>query len=246
MRHFIYALVFLLSLWALLSYSNLINNLLLPFPHLVFIYIYRGFITDQIFYNPLLQTLSSTFLSFFVGSLLGVLLGTVGGYYEGLYKVLELPLDFFRSLPSLLLIPLSTLFFGIGPISSFFVISFSIFVYVFISSAYGIKYNKASFSEIGKLYKINKFKQFSLILLPSALPNIFAGIKMGFSIAFIVTIGSEMLNGHRGLGGRIIDAYMIFNTKEVFAIILIVGTLGYLGNKILDILEKKLIHWKGY
>lgn len=50
----------------------------------------------------------------------------------------------------------------------------------------------------------------------------------------------------QGLGGRIIDAYMIFNTKEIFSIIIIIGMLGYLGNKILDILERKIIHWKGY
>ncbi|HII95251.1 MAG TPA: ABC transporter permease subunit [Candidatus Methanofastidiosum sp.] len=173
-------------------------------------------------------------------------MGIIGGYYKKLYRVLELPLDFFRSLPSLLLIPLSVLFFGIGPLASFSVISFSVFVYVFINSAYGIKYNKASFSEIGKLYKIDKIREFWLILLPSILPNIFAGIKMGFSIAFIVTIGSEMLIGHSGLGGRIIDSYMIFNTKEVFSIIIIVGMFGYFGNKILNVLEKKFIHWKGY
>ncbi len=246
MKYFFYSLALLLSIWSLLSYTHLINNLLLPVPHQVFIYIYRGLITDQFFYTPLFQTLISTFLSFFLGSFIGILLGIIGGYHEKLYKILELPLDFFRSLPSLLLTPLSILFFGIGNLSSFFVISFSVFVYVFINSAYGIKYNKASFSEIGKLYKINKIKEFTLILLPSILPNIFAGFKMGFSIAFIVTIGSEMISRYQGLGGRIIDAYMIFNTKEVFSIIIIVGMLGYLGNKILDILEKKFIHWKGH
>lgn len=246
MKYFLFTFVLLLSLWSLLSYTNIINSLLLPHPHQVFLYICYGFLINGIFLRPLGETLISTFLSFFLGSFLGVLLGIIGGYYEKLYKVLEFPLDFFRSLPSLLLIPLSVLFFGIGPLSSFSVISFSVFVYVFINSAYGIKYNKASFSEIGKLYKIDKIREFWLILLPSILPNVFAGIKMGFSIAFIVTIGSEMLIGHSGLGGRIIDSYMIFNTKEVFSIIIIVGMLGYFGNKILNVLEKKFIHWKGY
>ncbi len=237
--------VFLILAWSVLSYGKIVDRLLLPQPQDVLVYLFSGFIIKKFFLNSLTETLILIFTSFLFGSIIGTILGIIAGYYEKTYKSFELILDFFRSLPSLLLIPLSILLFGIGWFSSFIVISWSVFVYLFISSAYGVRYSRTSFLDIGKLYKIQKLQEFLWIILPSALPSIFAGMKMGFSIALIVTIGSEMLNGHLGLGGRVVDAYMVYNTREIFSIIIIVGFLGCIGSKFFDLVEGKIIHWRG-
>jgi len=238
-------LTFLISVWSILSYGSKVDRLLLPQPQDVLIYLFNGFFIKGFFITPLAETLKLILASFIFGSIVGIICGMIAGYYEKIYKSFELILDFFRSLPSLLLIPLSILLFGIGQFSSFFVISWSVFVYSFINAAYGVRYSKTSYFDIGKLYNISKLQEFMWIILPSTLPSIFAGVKMGFSIALIVTIGSEMLSGHQGLGGRVVDAYMVYNTKEVFSIIVTVGSLGYLGSKLFDLIESKVVHWRG-
>lgn len=237
--------LFLISVWSILSYGNIIDRLLLPHPHDVLLYLFNGFFIKGFFITPLVETLKLILVSFVSGGIVGIICGMVAGYYDKAYKSFELILDFFRSLPSLLLIPLSILLFGIGRFSFFIVISWSVFVYFFINAAYGVRYGRASYRDIGKLYNISKLQEFMWIIFPSTLPSIFAGVKMGFSIALIVTIGSEMLSGHQGLGGRVIDAYMIYNTKEVFSIIVIVGSLGYIGSKLFDLAEGKVVHWRG-
>ena len=238
-------LLFLVLVWSVLSYGKIVDRLLLPQPHDVLAYLFTGFVIKKFFLNSLAETLRLIFTSFLFGSIIGTISGIIAGYYEKVYKSFELILDFFRSLPSLLLIPLSILLFGIGQFSSFLVISWSVFVYLFISSTYGVRYSRTSFLDVGKLYKLQKWQEFLWIILPSSFPSIFAGLKMAFSIALIVTVGSEMLIGHSGLGGRIVNAYMVYNTKEVFSIIIITGFLGYLGSKLFDLVEGKVIHWKG-
>lgn len=238
-------LIILLIFWSILSYGGLIDKLLLPYPHEVALYMLRGFLITKIFLVPLFQTLKLLIISFLVGGVFGIIFGMIAGYYEGIYNSFEIVLDFFRSLPSLLLVPLVVVLFGIGPISSFLVVSWTSFVYIFINTAYGVKYGKNSYFEVGRLLMATKFQQFFLIILPSALPSIFSGLKISFSVALIVAIGAEMLIGHQGLGGRVVDAYMIYNTKEIFSIIIIVGLLGYFASKIINNLERKIIHWRG-
>jgi ABC-type nitrate/sulfonate/bicarbonate transport system permease component len=237
--------VVVLALWSILSYSGLFDKLLLPFPHEVILNILEGFLVNRKFLIPLFQTAKLLSASFLAGGILGVALGMMAGYYDFIYNSFEVVLDFFRSLPSLLLLPLAVVFFGIGQMSSFMVISWASFVYVFLNTAYGVKYGKKSYLEVGRVLKISRPKRFFLIIFPSALPGIFSGLKMSFSVALIVTIGTEMLIGHQGIGGRVVDAYLIYNTKEVFSIVVIVGLLGYFMSKVIDNLEKKIIHWRG-
>lgn len=235
----------MIGLWAFLSYGRFVDRLLLPFPHEVFALLIKGIVINRGLLRPTFQTMTSLFFSFIIGASTGVLLGMISGYYEKFYYSIEFILDFFRSLPSLLLVPLAIVFFGIDPFSSLVVVSWSVFVYVFINSAYGVRYGRKSYREIGVLMGLGNFQKFFWLVLPSALPHVFSGLRLSFSVGLIVAIGTEMLIGHQGIGGKVIEAYMVYNNQEVFSIIIIVGLIGYLGSKLIEITEKKLIHWRG-
>ena len=84
------------------------------------------------------------------------------------------------------------------------------------------------------------------VLLLESLPQTFIGLRSGISIALVIVIVSEMFIGsQQGLGKRIIDAQQILNVRDMYASILITGSLGYLLNMLFLGLEKRLIHWSG-
>ncbi|MEM5878992.1 MAG: ABC transporter permease [Candidatus Aenigmatarchaeota archaeon] len=234
-----------LLIWWIITYIPLIKSILLPPPHTVILSLFTQlFISKELLY-PLFETLSLWLTAFIVGTVGGISSGMVMGYSDKIYSFFEVIIDFFRSLPSLLLIPIAIIFFGIGNTSAFLVTTWSGFFYIFINTIYGVKYARKSYIFITKILNIEKLKTFTEVILPASAPYIIAGLRISLSITLIVAVGSEMILGRGGLGGKVYDAFLIYNTTEIYVIILIVGTLGYISNKLLVLLENRVIHWKG-
>ncbi|OGF21867.1 hypothetical protein A2Y83_00895 [Candidatus Falkowbacteria bacterium RBG_13_39_14] len=87
----------------------------------------------------------------------------------------------------------------------------------------------------------------TLLNVISALPIIFAGLRIALSLSLVVAIASEMIiGGTRGLGKKIMDDMVVYNLTEMYAIIILIGSLGFISNKLFSVLENKIIHWKGH
>ena len=94
--------------------------------------------------------------------------------------------------------------------------------------------------------KLNKFTIFTKIVLPEALPYISAGARVAISYSLIIIVIGEMLmGGESGLGKRIIDFQLIFETSQMYATIILAGLLGYAVNKLYIFFETRMIHWAG-
>lgn len=236
----------LFLLWLAVAESGRVSTVLLPHPGTVLSQLTASLFTERDLIAPLTDTLLQWGLALGVGSALGIALGLAAGNYERVYAMLEVPVDFFRSIPSLLILPLALIFLGIGNTTAVFVTAWSTFFYVFVNAAYGVRYSKASYSQVTRILKMNHRQRFFLVILPSALPSISAGVRLAASIALIVTIGTQMVLGRGGLGGEVFNAYQSFRSVEVYSIILLVGGLGYVSNQLLVAAEKKLIHWRGH
>jgi len=235
----------IILIWYVLAIYHFPSPTILPPPGKVFAVLGTLFASGDIF-KDLYRTLSIWFLGFFLGLFVGIPIGILMGYSKKIYESLELIIDFFRSLPSLVLYPLFVVFFGLGNIPKVLLVIFVSSFYTLINTIYGVKYSRETYLIIGKLFKANKIQIFSKIIFPAALPDIFAGIRVSISIALIVTVGSEMILGSdAGLGKRILDRSMVYNMSEMYALIIIIGLLGWLSNKLLLILEERLVHWRG-
>jgi NitT/TauT family transport system permease protein len=83
-------------------------------------------------------------------------------------------------------------------------------------------------------------------MIPSALPYIFAGFRLGLSLALVVELVAEMFLGSQdGLGRRIFNATSIFDMTQAYATVFTVGLLGYFLNQMVLLIERRLIHWSG-
>ena len=80
----------------------------------------------------------------------------------------------------------------------------------------------------------------------SALPQIFSGFRVAISLSLIIVIVTEMFIGtEAGLGKRIIDAQLVYQTADMYAAILMTSVMGFLLNKIMMFIENRVVHWKG-
>jgi NitT/TauT family transport system permease protein len=94
--------------------------------------------------------------------------------------------------------------------------------------------------------KVKGFELFRKVIFSEALPQIFSGLRVAISLSLIIVIVTEMFIGtNAGLGKRIIDAQLVYQTASMYAAILMTGLIGFVLNKAMMALENKVVHWKG-
>lgn len=237
--------IVLLSIWFFLTTAGIVHPLFLPKPQDVFSSLIHDFATLGIF-TDIGSTLYRAFTALILGSLVGIPLGLLMGYFDRLYYAGEFLLEFFRSTPATSLFPLFLLLFGVGDtakiILAFWVVLFGIIVH----TLYGVRLGRRARYRTAQVMKFSGFLLFKKFIFPEALPQIFAGLRIALSSAFVVTVVMEMFIGTQyGIGKRIIDAQISYRIPEMYGAILLIGMIGFISNKLFISWEKKVIHWSG-
>lgn len=237
--------VLVLAVWWLTTELNLVNPALLPRLDDTLGRFFVLFISTKAF-PDLWATAYRTILGFGIASFFGIIVGLVIGKYAGLYKTFEIVIDFFRSLPATAMFPLFLLIFGIGSASKIALAVFISFWVVLLNSAYGVIHSSKTRTRVAKSLGATNWQIFKDITVMEALPQIVVGLKTAISLSLIVVVVSEMFIGSSaGLGQKIYDSYVNYETASLYAWLLIVGLVGYILNKFFVIFEKRSLHWVG-
>jgi NitT/TauT family transport system permease protein len=235
------ALVF--AAWALVTATRLVEPVFLPPPWAVLRELARLAASAELARDVGL-TLQRTLGGFALGALLGVAAGLLMGYSRTLYTALEFPLDFFRSIPATALFPLFIVIFGLGDDVKVFVALWSSAMVVTLNTIYGVRAVSGERLIVARVKKTPFLRRFVYLVLPSALPYVLAGCRIGLSLALVVQIVAEMfLGASDGLGRRIYNATTVFDMEQAYASVLLIGLLGYGLNQALLFVEKRLVHW---
>lgn len=233
----------LLVIWTLVALSGWVSPILVPTPASV--------VTDGlklISAAPIWQDLGRTayraLLAFGVAALVGIPLGIAMGSIRAVYLAFEFLVDFFRSIPPLALFPLFLLAFGIGEGSKIAVPIYGATLVVIVASAYGVVTVSPLRRTVGKLFGLDRFQVLTKIVLPEALPHVIAGLRTALSLSLVLTVVVEMLIGSgSGIGKRIYDYQLVFETPSMYVAILLTGILGFGLNKIMIFFERRVLHW---
>lgn len=235
--------IVIILIWHLVSVLNLVNSILLPSPARVFSTLFKLVYTGQVL-PDVAMTLTRVFIAFVLAAAIGIPLGILMGYSMRVYNYLEFLVDFFIAMPHIALFPLFLLLFGVGDESKIMVTVLASSLFMSVNTMYGIRYANKLRIITAKTMKTKKLDMFRKVMIPEAMPYIFAGLKIALSFSLILIIATEMLIGTNiGLGYRIINAELIYQTSEMYALIILTGFIGYLLNKISLIIEKRVIYW---
>lgn len=235
--------VILFMLWGIIFHLKLIDSFFLPSPIETIkelLNLLRSDLITKDISATLLRTVKAFLIAVFIGLPVGLLLGKT----EKIYRSIEFIIDFFRSTPATALFPLFLLIFGVTDKSKIAVAAFGALLIIIFNTAYGVINSKKSRIIAAKLMGASRFQIFKWIIFWESLPQTFVGLRNAVSLTLVIIIVTEMFIGTNvGLGRRIIDSQLIYNTKAMYASIIVAGILGYLLNYILLFLEKRFVHW---
>ncbi len=234
----------LVLVWTLAAMFTSISPLILPKPMSVVRALLSLLVTKADVWHHIGLTLYRTLMAFFLSCFIGIPIGLFMGFAPHIYKTFEFLVDFFRSIPPIALFPLLLLILGIGELSIIGVPFYGCILVIIVNSIYGVLNAPTLRRTVGKVYGFSRWKIFWKIVLPDSLPQVFVGMRTALSLALVLTVVVEMLIGsNSGLGKKIYDYHLLFDTPEMYGVIIITGAIGYSLNKGFLTLEKRTIHW---
>jgi ABC-type nitrate/sulfonate/bicarbonate transport system permease component len=204
----------------------------------------RLFLTDGAVGN-ILPSLARLGAGFAIGVVAGVALGVAVGRSPWAYDVLDPVLQFFRAIPPPTLVPVFLVLFSLGPRMQVASIVFSVLWPVLLNAADGARTVEPVQLDTAAVFRLTTVERLRLVIVPSALPKIFAGLRLSLSLALILMVFSELQPGVAdGIGFQLVEATTRFDYETVWAAIALLGVLGYVLNMGLLVVERRVLSWQ--
>ena len=231
----------LLVVWQLAALRGLPDYLLSPLD------IGRNFVTalgTSELYVDAWASLMRAIPGFLIGTAAGVALGLAAGIWKSFDEMLS-PLVFLSyPVPKIVMLPVFMLWFGIGDLSKVLIIALACFYPSFINAFYGARATPRILVWSARNMGATQSQIFRRVVLPGALPLIFAGMRVSLALSFIVMFATEMINARSGLGYLIRQAENGLRFDLMYVALLTIAILGYGGDRLLRFLREKLLPWE--
>jgi len=199
--------------------------------------------------NPLwygrhaMYTIGACLLGFFIALIVGVLAAIGIVYSRVLESTLYTLLVSLNSIPKIALAPLFIIWMGTG-VSSKVAISALIALFaIVIDTVLGLRSVDSDVLELAKSMRASPFQVLWKVRFPTALPAMFAGMKVAISLALVGAIAGEFVASQVGLGYAILSAQGNFQTTSVFASIVLLGALGTMLFYAMNLIERLVVPW---
>ena len=195
--------------------------------------------------SALFETLEVVALGLGLSIAVGIPMGVVMGRWRAVESILEPWVSASNSIPVVVLIP--ALYFSIGgglPADVFISFVLSVFSVIMNTHA-GVKFMGNSLAEVGRTFRASEMQFITKIVLPSSLPDIFAGVRIAVGRALLGAVMAEaLLGGNHGLGGIMTTYEEILNTPAMMATVVLISLVGILLLQAPKILERRMFRWK--
>jgi ABC-type nitrate/sulfonate/bicarbonate transport system permease component len=224
--------------WYLAATRWGVNRLLLPNPVAVYDNLFEILQSGE-FIGDLETTLGELAAAFAISATGGVTLGYLISRSRYWIEVFEPLFAAIYAIPIILFLPLFVLFFGSGPASKIALGATISFFPIVINTIAGFGHVERLFVTAARSMGASDYHLFRHVLLPAASPVILNGLRMGFTVALLSTIGSEMLSSFAGLGHRIVHLGEAMEMARMFAYIVFVIAIAVTLNAIVSKLEAR-------
>ncbi len=195
------------------------------------------------FWEAVGNTLEGWALGLGIAAGLAIPIGIVIGSSRLLYRATRGLIEFLRPIPSVALIPLAILIYGTGLESKVFLAAFASFWQVLVATLYGVQDVDPVATDTARSFGFSRRQRLLRVTLPSAIPYIATGLRIASAVSLILTVTAELVIGAAGLGRSINLARSGGNEELMYALILATGVLGLLLNAVLQVAERRVLHW---
>jgi ABC-type nitrate/sulfonate/bicarbonate transport system permease component len=236
-----------LALWSLVSglvvVLGLFNPIFLPGPWLVIGKVVELGLKGQLWAH-VGATMERVAVGFLTGAVAAVVLGILAGQVRVVRNLVEPIVELMRPIPPLAMLPLFIVWIGIGEASKVGFITYATFFPMFLTTVHAVRRIDPLLVRAAESLGARPRQLFVRVLLPAALPEILTGMRLGLALSFFVIVISEFIGAEHGLGYLINDGRNFFLVPQMLGAAIVLGLLGYAGNALVRLLERRLLRWQ--
>lgn len=232
---------FLLS-WQLLPLLGIVDARYLPPATTVLAQLFGEF-NDLEFWRNVGRTMTTWGIGLAIATAAAVAIGTVVGLVPYLRNLTHTTVEFLRPIPSVALIPLAILMFGFQMPAALLIVVYASFWQVFVQVLYGVADVDTVARDTAKSFGLTRASRFRNLVLPTALPYIMTGVRLGAAVALILTVTAELLIAVPGIGRVIVFARSAGDVPTVYVYVVVAGLLGLIVNLLFRVIERRVLSW---
>ncbi len=234
--------VMLLVVWEVLSRKGFIRPTILPPPTDIWQVVVEMTVSGELL-KHLLISLERVVKGFSVGAVLGLISGILIGLSPRIERAVALVTGLLRPIPIIAWVPVLILWMGIDEASKITVIAIGSFWPVLLNVIQGIRSTDRKYLEVATILEKSRWMLLTKVILPSALPSIFTGIRIGIGIAWMSVVGAELIAASSGVGYMIMYARELSQADVMLVGVFSIGITGLLIDYIIRTVESRLLKW---
>ena len=231
-----------IALWEIVSISGFYNPQLFPPPSKISKAFFQMIQSGE-WWRDIYSSMFRYLMGFVLGNFLGIVLGFLTGRSSVIRNSLGPLLHFLRSTPSVALIPLAIVWFGIGETEKIFLVTWGVTFPVWLNTFSGVSEIEIEYIWTAQSLGAKGWRMYSEIYFYRALPYIITGSRMGIATGFFALAASEMGGAFDGIAFRIFHSHQMFQTDKMMVAILTIGFLGILGDRLFVYMTFWLFPW---
>ncbi|MCA1504543.1 ABC transporter permease [Bradyrhizobium sp. NBAIM02] len=232
-----------IAAWQLVANLKLVSPVFLPGPDRAWAALVRGFSSGDLA-GKLIGTLEHMAYGWFAASIAGITLGALIGSSRMMRAYVAPSLEFLRPLPVSAIIPVAIAMLGLTQGMALFVIAFGAIWPIMLATVHGFAAVEPRLYEVARSLQMSHTAIIAKIALPSALPDILAGMRLSLTVALILSVVCEILAGLDGLGHWVLLSARAFRSADLFAGVILLGATGYLTSVAMSAVEQRLLAWQ--
>jgi ABC-type nitrate/sulfonate/bicarbonate transport system permease component len=232
----------ILLAWSVASATEWVNERVLPAPADV-VSALAGAVTDASLWSAVWATLGSWLISLSIAVIAAAVLGVLIGSVPVLHLVFSTLIEFFRPIPSVAILPLALLLFGPESTTKILLTTYTAFWPMLVQTIYGVRSTDPVLKDVAASINLGPIAMRRRVVLPSALPSMAVGFRIGASVSLILCVTLEIIVGMNGLGREIFIAQNSGASDTMYAYIAVAGLLGWGLNVLVQRVEKAALHW---
>lgn len=236
------SLVTALALWYVLSIGEKTGR---SFPYIQKVVAAIGTMIDRgAFWKDVQSSLKCVFYGFGLGFATALPIAFLMAWYTPIQKIVEPWINFIRNIPALGYAPLIVIIFGVGQKPAIILIWICTFMTMSITIYQGIKNIDVTLIKAARVLGANDLDIFLKVICPATVPFIITAVRLGLSAALTTLLAAESTGAQAGIGMRIRSLANSFESAPMLMYIILLGIIGLILVKIVDIIERKLTAWQ--
>ena len=204
-----------------------------------------GLLATPHFWRSVATSVGRVLAGFAIATALGVAIGIAMGVAPRVEAFVDLTIEALRPLPPMAWIPIAIRWFGVGDLSSVFLVALGAFFPVVLNAAAGARTTERAYRKAALTSGAGPWLRFRRVTLPGSLPWVLLGCRVGLGVGWMVIVSAEMVGAQSGLGFLIMEARSVARIDWVVASMIVIGLIGIGLDIAIERVQRRAAPWWG-